>query len=83
MADEEVDPAPASASVSAVSLKLPVFWPADPEVWFAQVEAQFTTKGVTAQKTRFDYVIASLSPEFATEVWDVILKPHAYDTLKT
>ena len=86
MADEDVDPSPASASVSAVSLKLPVFWPADPEVWFAQVEAQFTTKGVTAQKTRFDYVIASLSPEFATEVRDVILKPptdHAYDTLKT
>ena len=50
------------------------------------MEAQFTTKGVTAQKTRFDYVIVSLSPEFATEVWDVILKPptdHAYDTLKT
>ena len=83
MADEDVDPAPASASVSAVSLKLPVFWPADPEVWFAQVEAQFTTKGVTAQKTRFDYVIASLSPEFATEVPDVILKPPTYDTLKT
>ena len=86
MADEDVDPSPASASVSAVSLKLPAFWPADPEVWFAQVEAQFTTKGVTAQKTRFDYVIASLSPEFATEVRDVILKPptdHAYDTLKT
>ena len=86
MADKDVDPAPASASVSAVSLKLPLFWPADPEVWFAQVEAQLTTKGVTAQKTRFDYVIASLSPEFATEVRDVILKPptdHAYDMLKT
>ena len=85
MADEDTDTPPTSVLVSAVSLKLPPFWPADPEVWFSQVEAKFTTKGITAQKTRFDYIIASLSPEFATEVRDVILKPptdHAYDTLK-
>jgi hypothetical protein len=30
---------------------------------------------LTDQKTRFDYVIASLSPEVATEVRDFILKP--------
>lgn len=52
---------------------------------FAQVEAHFTTKRLHAQNSRFDYVVASLSPEIATEVRDLILKPpeaNPYDTLK-
>ena len=87
--DRPVHPPGAAASphpaVAAVSIKLPPFWPADPEVWFAQVEAQFTTRHVTSQQTRFEYVISGLSPEFATEVRDLLLRPPAdtpYDTLK-
>ena len=76
---------PAAPTIAAVSVKLPPFWPQDPEVWFAQVEAQFTTKRVTVQKTKFDYVISSLSPEVAMEVRDLLLKPptdNPYNTLK-
>ena len=88
MTEESSAPAPTptpAPTLAAVSVKLPPFWPADPEVWFAQVEAQFTTRGISAQKTRFDYVISSLSPEFAMEVRDLLLKPptdNPYDTLK-
>jgi len=39
------------ARISAVSVKLLPFWPADPHLWLTQVEAQFTIiKGVTAQR---------------------------------
>ena len=71
--------------VSAVALKIPPFWPADPAVWFAQVEAQFSIKDVVQQRTRFDHIVAALAPDVITEVRDVILHPPAerpYDRLK-
>ena len=79
-------PAAAGSEIATVtSMKLPPFWPSDPELWFAQVEAQFACRRVTSQQTRFDHVVASLSPEFATEVRDLLIKPPAdcpYDVLR-
>ena len=82
---EETAPSTAATHITAVNIKLPPFWPSDPHVWFAQVEAQFTTRGITQQRTKFDYIVASLTPEYATEVRDLLLTPPTeapYDTLK-
>ena len=76
---------PASTAIAAVNLKLPPFWSSDPEVWFQQVEAQFRTRSITVQRTKFDYIVASLSPELATEVRDLIIHPPTdtpYDSLR-
>ena len=81
---EKKDDVP-SLSAMTVTLKLPPFWPHDSHLWFAQVEAQFDTKNVRAQSSKFSHVVSSLQPEFAQEVRDLLISPpkeNRYDTLK-
>ena len=64
---------------------VPVFWPGDPELWFAQVEAQFSTRRISDERTMYAHVVASLSKEYAAEVRDLLLHPPTtapYGTLK-
>ena len=71
---------------NAVSLKLPTFWTSQPEVWFAQAEAQFALRGITADETKYYYVIAALDQPTATRLLDLISSPPTndkYRALKT
>ncbi|CAN7992089.1 unnamed protein product, partial [Ixodes hexagonus] len=75
-----------SLETSAIRmLRLPKFWAADPQLWFGQVESQFTTSHITSQAQRFHHVVAALPPEIAADIRDVILEPpttNPYDVLK-
>jgi len=72
-------------SVSTVSLKLPEFWMKSPEVWFARVESQFNTRGISQDQTKYDYVVGTLDINTAEEMQAVLTNPpetEKYETLK-
>lgn len=75
-----------SQQLYRVAVKLPPFWPEKPELWFAQVDAQFLLSNITKDDTKYHYVIAQLDHKFAQEVEDIIINPPAtgkYDKLKS
>ena len=58
------------ARVSAVSVKLPPFWPDKARLWFAQAEAQFALRNITEQRTKFNHVLAILDSTTAERAMD-------------
>jgi hypothetical protein len=74
------------SDVCKVGVRVPPFWPEEPELWFTQMEGQFMISGITADATKFYYVISQLEHQYIFEVKDVINSPPAqnkYDKLKT
>ncbi|CAN7937265.1 unnamed protein product, partial [Ixodes hexagonus] len=71
--------------VATLAVRLPPFWPANPQLWFAQVESQFALRRITDQQTPFHHVVSALSSADAAEVRDIIVAPPTstpYDILK-
>lgn len=80
----EEDQVQRPGSIETVSMKIPNFWPSDPQLWFLQVEAQFGVRQTTREATKYGHVVAQLPLEIATEVRDIITDPGdtPYTTLK-
>ena len=66
-----------AARVTAVSVKLPPFWPEKTRLWFAKAEAQFDVKGITVEKTKYSYVVSMLDEKTAEQAMDIIETPPA------
>ncbi|XP_054259392.1 uncharacterized protein LOC128984130 [Macrosteles quadrilineatus] len=72
-------------SVHRIQVKIPPFWHSDPELWFAQIETQFSLAGITVDETKFYYVCGNLDAKYAAEVRDILTNPPAeekYNKLK-
>lgn len=71
-----------SSELSAVAIKVPTFWNDKPELWFAQLESQFTLAKITVDSTKFHYVVASLNSEDLSCISDLILNPPETDSYR-
>lgn len=60
------------ANISRIAIRIPAFWPEDPELWFAQLESQFTLGNITVDDTTYGYVLSKLESKQAREIKDVI-----------
>lgn len=77
--------AAAQPLVGAVAIKLPPFWRGNPLVWFAQAKAQFTTRAISTEATKYAFVIAALPQEVAQDIRDILISlpvKDEYITLK-
>ncbi|XP_037828132.1 uncharacterized protein LOC119616058 [Lucilia sericata] len=69
----------------ATSVKLPQFWTNCPDAWFIHAEMQFTTKGISLDRTKYEYIITALPQEVIITVLDIIQNPppnNLYHNLK-
>ena len=79
------DDAPNPNPMVAATFKIAPYWPADPVIWFIQVEAQLAAHRISTQQTKFQHIVASLSPEYASEVRDILINLpsiNPFDALK-
>ena len=71
------------SNICAVSVKLPVFWPANPSLWFRQIDAQFSIANINKDSTKLNHLISVLDCSLLTVVADVLDDPNVtYERLK-
>jgi hypothetical protein len=68
-----------------LAIRVPPFWPEEPELWFAQLEGQFALSKIIDDEARYAYVLSRIEPKQAKEIKDVITHSPAqqkYETIK-
>nr|XP_022902891.1 uncharacterized protein LOC111415422 [Onthophagus taurus] len=70
---------------NVTAIKFLPFWSSNPDLWFRQIEAQFTLSKIKSEKTKFNYILANLPTDIITTVVDLIQSPSdttPYSSLK-
>lgn len=62
-------------NVAAAKIKMQSFFNNDPELWFVLLEAQFETRGIRLDKTKYYAVINHISQPVAERVKDILRNP--------
>lgn len=68
--------------INALIVKLPAFWANNPRTWFIQAEAQFALGKITADVSKYNYVVATLPEDIADSVSDILENPPNADVYK-
>jgi len=71
------------ARVSKIAVRVPPFWPEEPELWFLQLEGQFALCGITDDEAKYAHVLSKIEPRQAREIKDVLIHPPTADKYRT
>lgn len=63
-------------------VKIPPFWQDRPELWFAQIEAQFALHRIVSDAVRYNYIIGNLDGKVLQYVADAITAPPEVEKYK-
>jgi len=69
--------------VAKIAIRIPPFWPEEPELWFVQLEGQFTLCGITDDEAKYAHVLSKIEPKQAREIKDIITRPPTTDKYRT
>ncbi|XP_043468540.1 uncharacterized protein LOC122512566 [Leptopilina heterotoma] len=69
-------------TIERIAVKVPIFMPEDPELWFLLLESSFDAAGITQDATKFGHALSALDPRYSVEIRDVLLKPKAERTFE-
>lgn len=79
------DTPPQTAELARVAVKPAPFWQKDPELWFLQLESQFSLSNITNDDTKFFTTVSAIDTTILQSVRDLVLSPPTtgkYEALK-
>nr|XP_015925143.1 uncharacterized protein LOC107453000 [Parasteatoda tepidariorum] len=67
--------------IAHVAVKPPPFWKSNPSLWFVRLK-EFTLAKISADDTKFNYVLAAVDSDVLSSISDIVLKPPTTEKYK-